>query len=590
MAISVLDRTEYNFKLNQTDIVVGGKGEKFVPNVNMGKWADECWLNVNYPDVVTDEKEEVKDGKIEIEIGNAKHQYYIQGDKFEYDLVFKIKPAGGIVVFNLDFPAGLQWLYQDTLENDYKANKENIDKMRKISSVEEYLETANRPPNVVGSYAVYWNKKNNQYKTGKFCHVYRPKITDANQREFWCDIRVDPIAKTLTVTIPDGVVYPATLDPTFGYESVGGSNTIGYTGYLIAVSKDTASVTGTVTTAYIYSTNSSSGMDMKYSVWESSAGNPAGLVATETEFLNMGTWSATWKSMTGLTIPIASATVYWQGWCVGQNIDDYWYDTSASATRADTLSYGTAWPDPFEEEFPDNVAISIYSFMPTAGTAYAETFTDSVGVTDSLSVEANYVNAFADSIGVTDAIAVVGAYVNALADNVGVTDSVTAVANYVHALADNVGVTDALTAKADYVATLADNVGVTDVLDAAIGRVRALADSVGVTDALAVAGTYVAAFADPVGVTDAISVAANYVSAFTDSVGVTDSFSRAAQYVTEFADNVGVTDVVWGTVGFVPGAFSDPVGVTDVMSGTVTPAVPSVGGKKMMGKVSKTKG
>jgi len=93
---------------------------------------------------------------------------------------------------------------------------------------EEIAEGAQRPENVVGSYAVYHaSKANNQYKAGKAFHIYRPKIIDADGVEIWGELNVDTQTGKLTVTIPqdflDKAKYPILVDPTFGYTTLGAS-------------------------------------------------------------------------------------------------------------------------------------------------------------------------------------------------------------------------------------------------------------------------------------------------------------------------------------------------------------------------------
>lgn len=99
---------------------------------------------------------------------------------------------------------------------------------------EEIEQGAERPENVVGSYAVYHKEKGGmnrsdgkEYKTGKAFHIYRPKCKDANGNETWGELNIDTNSGILTVTVDndwlDSAVYPVIIDPTFGYTGVGGS-------------------------------------------------------------------------------------------------------------------------------------------------------------------------------------------------------------------------------------------------------------------------------------------------------------------------------------------------------------------------------
>ena len=87
------------------------------------------------------------------------------------------------------------------------------------------------PINVEGSYAVYHTtKKNNQYRTGKAFHLFRPIAEDALGNKAWCSLHIDKAIDptSLTITVPqqflDEATYPITIDPDFGYTSIGTSS------------------------------------------------------------------------------------------------------------------------------------------------------------------------------------------------------------------------------------------------------------------------------------------------------------------------------------------------------------------------------
>ena len=177
--IKQLDKDEYDLTLNEADvpctIKIGGDDiatdGKFVPNINASKWDNEVWLNINHPDVVTTEKESLVDGKLQITIGNNTHRYFVTDDgTLEYEIEFAFRPVSNIVTLNLDLPDGLEFTKQPDFKELFKDAK------------------VWQPDKCIGSYAVYWNKCNNQHKTGKFCHIYRPKLVDANGEETWADI------------------------------------------------------------------------------------------------------------------------------------------------------------------------------------------------------------------------------------------------------------------------------------------------------------------------------------------------------------------------------------------------------------------
>src|SRR3990167_7273075 len=207
--------TEYSashlgFQDLKTDILIVIKLDKFVPNINFNKWSDECWLNINYPVSITTEKEIYSTDAVKITDKNGEiHKFYMTPEgALEYEIILPAIPASNKFTFNLTFPDGLKFYYQPEL-----IESEKVD--------------CYRPDNVVGSYAVYWNKKNNQYQTGKFCHIYRPHVIDAIGNSIWGELFIDTTTKVMTITV-DSVwlsksVYPVTIDPTIGYNVAGAS-------------------------------------------------------------------------------------------------------------------------------------------------------------------------------------------------------------------------------------------------------------------------------------------------------------------------------------------------------------------------------
>jgi hypothetical protein len=89
-----------------------------------------------------------------------------------------------------------------------------------------------RPENVVGSYVVCAseNKINyvggKEYKCGQVGVIYRPKVTDAEGKWVWEELKIEN--GLLTITIPqeflDKAVYPlSSKGVNFGYETKGPS-------------------------------------------------------------------------------------------------------------------------------------------------------------------------------------------------------------------------------------------------------------------------------------------------------------------------------------------------------------------------------
>ncbi len=140
------------------------------------------------------------------------HQYEKDVDEdggFEFEWILNKKPTSNVLIATIE-TKGLNFFYQPELTQKEKD------------------EGGERPENTIGSYAVYHKTKQGNftggqhYKTGKFCHIYRPQAFDADGNKTWCELHID---KDLQVTVPqeflDNAKYPVTVDPTFGYTSVG---------------------------------------------------------------------------------------------------------------------------------------------------------------------------------------------------------------------------------------------------------------------------------------------------------------------------------------------------------------------------------
>jgi len=187
---------------------------------------------------------------------NGEEHTFTQNEQggVEFDTILYEKPEQNQIVFPIE-TKGLKFYYQPPLHPDHPTW---------VDTDGDGIADSFRPENVVGSYAVYHATRTNvhrsieeaeKYKTGKAFHIYRPKAVDAEGKEAWCDLHVDEAKGLLTVTIPqeflDSAVYPVSVDPTFGYETVGAS-TAGFA-ELIQGSKYPSGGSGTLDkiTAYI---------------------------------------------------------------------------------------------------------------------------------------------------------------------------------------------------------------------------------------------------------------------------------------------------------------------------------------------------
>jgi hypothetical protein len=251
---------------NGIQVEVGDKAKQnFEPKMKISRWEDEVSLTVGIPDksklmdisrfgagiaelVLNEEKIEYREADIEYHYYDIEPSEKYPEGAFEYEIVLKEKPKTNVVKMTIE-TAGLDFFYQPELTQ------------------EEKDEGAERPENVVGSYAVYHSTKSNHkigdknYKSGKAFHIYRPKIIDADKNEVWGELHIDTNEGILSVTIPDKwldkAVYPVVVDPTFGYTTAGATTaSFGANEVLGSTLNATVSVNGSVDSISIYANRS----------------------------------------------------------------------------------------------------------------------------------------------------------------------------------------------------------------------------------------------------------------------------------------------------------------------------------------------
>ena len=192
------------------ELIVGDeKQPNFFPRMKIKRWGNEVNFSIGIISTFLGSHNKVGD-IVEWNDGHGvgTKLYQKPGDQFEFEISLDEKPLTGYVLLSIE-AKGLNFFYQPPLTQE-EIDKGNI-----------------RPDNVVGSYAVYHKvmKGNyiggNNYRAGKFCHIYRPHVTDAKGKREWC--KMDITGALMKITIPDGLVYPVVIDPTFGYTNIGGT-------------------------------------------------------------------------------------------------------------------------------------------------------------------------------------------------------------------------------------------------------------------------------------------------------------------------------------------------------------------------------
>ena len=282
---------------NAIQAEVGNKNsDSFEPSLTLRKWNDEVNFKVKYKhgEKEKDQKVDIENKKIkwkgkktevhyyDIKKGELLHDKVLEADSFEVEVLLLEKPDTNIVSFDIE-TQGLSFYYQPEL------TQEEID------------DGANRPENVIGSYAIYHESKTNnalypidkskytqeeldqmvldgrhigktndngeidyfkvgkKYMAGKAFHIYRPKIIDSAGKEIWGKLNITD--NLLTVEIPQGfidnAVYPVrhAAGLTIGYTSIGGNEGLWGADTIRGIYPFTASASGTIDKMSVYKGN-----------------------------------------------------------------------------------------------------------------------------------------------------------------------------------------------------------------------------------------------------------------------------------------------------------------------------------------------
>lgn len=272
------------------------------------------------------------------------------GDGYEFEVTFDTKPSSNLVPLSVQHK-GLKFYYQD----------------------DERGEGIFQPIWAKHSYAVYHNSKtNNQYKTGKAFHIQRPFVTDANGASVWCDLDPGfadsngvPQKETLNLTIPqdflDNATYPITIDPTFGYTSIGASEIAVVDN--IRSSHFALSENGDIDDYYSYMSGFGGYKGAIYDHSDDSLIDGGGEIST-----------AGWGLHTGVTGSLTSGD-YWLSMITGSAYVAFKYDTgSTNQGSSDSYTWSTSdtdWPDPLVPSLNNQKFSAYVNYTATGGTETA---------------------------------------------------------------------------------------------------------------------------------------------------------------------------------------------------------------------------
>ncbi len=301
----------------------------------------------------------------------------LDGDRFEYDVILLREPDTNVISIALDFPEGLEFYRQPSFEE--------------ITNSRYYC-----APEVIDSYAVYWKNRNGKYRTGKFCHIYRPLIYDARGRKVWGRLLL--IGQTMTITIPEEwlaeATYPVVVDPVIGTQVRGatyeydrwgeGSPVTFYMELETGLNRFTASsaIYGTCT-SFMYCYLNIPGVGGIPVVYSEANLKPANRISQNEQNANFVVTTPAWRSSTfSLSRPIAAGETFWYGYCASEIYFTY-IDFTNRVERMYTDGFiedvFVAAPDP--DTVIKNVLMSMY-FTYTDAQNFSRIMLDTIGLTE----------------------------------------------------------------------------------------------------------------------------------------------------------------------------------------------------------------
>ena len=356
-----------NEKVTYAEILPNSTIKEYVePTLTLTKWNKEETLSIIYPDQCFSNKTLV-DG--EVRMSNGKEGFYFRQadqDTLKFGLILNEIPQNTQTwIFKLKGWENFDFFYQPPLKNV------NLDGSTWEGKLLDGIYPENyRPADVVGSYAVFHkNKVNNQYKTGKLCHIYRPRLIDADNNFLgWVDLIIKDGDYVLSINnIPQDVLdkakLPIKFNDTCGVTSDGGSEVqmqaIDDGGHAMRIN-GTMPAIGTITAIHIWARSSFNSQNSRSNYYSDTSGKPDAKRAT-TDAYPIAIAQAASRSDYTYTITGLEESVGAQLW-VGFRGETYCYvgyDTTGTNdyfyTNTTFLNIVSALTNPFDSAAGSNV-------------------------------------------------------------------------------------------------------------------------------------------------------------------------------------------------------------------------------------------
>ncbi len=341
----------------------------------------------------------------------------------------------------LDLPIetnGLEFYYQPPLNEELKADGERYDFVNATHGMFKGKVITHRPENVTCSYAVYMTTSKANF-TGKLYHIYRPLLIDTKGMAAWANLSMTK--SSLSIIMDDKFLteatYPIVVDPTFGFEGIGGSTDNEANGLMVGC-KYTTSEAGSATTISAYT---DSGAHIKAALYSDNAGAPNALLASSSEITGAG--SASWNDLT-IAYDFLGSTPYWLV-TIWDGTYRIYYDSGTTNQAAWTYqAYASGFPNPFGS--PNYLAwkISIHCDYTTGGGAQNLNFslTATTAISISLSTQKNLSRRLSETTVITSSVFGIKSILRSSSESVASTDSLGSQKDLTKLASDSSTVTD----------------------------------------------------------------------------------------------------------------------------------------------------
>ena len=387
--------------------------DEFVPEMTIGKWGEiSMKIKVTQNNIARSKRELL--GAIDdtsLILDEEKITYTETGiDYVFYDIEPNEKHPKGAYEFEIvlqEYPG------VDYIEIDIETDGLDFYYQPELTQ-EEIDEGANRLENVIGSYAIYHDTKTNHalyeidkndyseeelvmnslsgyfvkkidektleatyyenginYKAGKFSHMYKPEIEDANSDKYWGSYNEDlNETKKLRIYLPEGMVYPIIIDPIFGYDTIGGTQkSPALVDDFIWTAHPHTGAEGTLASVSLYTRKYSAGSDFSLAVYDNSD-NTIVDYTVEGVLPDSASW-VTLNVVGSASISTIDYALAW--WTESDSRVNNWYDTISSFYLGyDSETYDYSWPTTLSygsKNYVSNIKYSIYATYTVAGGA-----------------------------------------------------------------------------------------------------------------------------------------------------------------------------------------------------------------------------